>query len=432
MVPLRTRLSLLAALGLFELLLIGELCAEKRPSKAESFQADSIYEELKTEYLRLRNTDVDITQTPRWKELIQRIDEFIARYPAHPKAPFAWFKNAVLYEQLYRRFGEEDNLRRSCSYLEELARRFPKDDLADDALVRKADFLLYDLHEIEQAKDIYHEVWTQYPESDMREVARARLRSLESGEYAAYLSGRKAERTPVPRREGKEFLVMIDPGHGGDDVGARGQGGLLEKDVVLALAFELERLLKEKPGIAVRLTRTKDVFVPLAERIQLANDYEADLFISLHTNASPQGKLSGLETYYLDNRGDEASRLLVERENSSIKFEPGQGDLQYMLGDLIQNAKLEESIVLANFLQRSLINTLRGRWDFVKDLGVRKAPFYVLVGAHMPCVLVELFFIDHPIDGQRLAAKEFRRDMAQGLIKGIEDFLHRRMGAKRS
>ena len=216
---------------------------------------------------------------------------------------------------------------------------------------------------------------------------------------------------------------MLDPGHGGEDFGAVGKGGLLEKDVVLSVALELEALLKKELGALVRLTRRKDSFVPLMERTNLANDFEADLFISLHSNASPSGQIAGIETYYLDNAGDKSSMKLAERENRSVQLEGPQADLSYMLSDLIQSAKMSDSMKLGKALQTTTYSFLNTKWEVGRNLGLKRAPFYVLVGAHMPCVLIEMGFIDNSTDGANLADKDFRADLARGLFLGIRKFL---------
>jgi N-acetylmuramoyl-L-alanine amidase len=200
-------------------------------------------------------------------------------------------------------------------------------------------------------------------------------------------------------------------------------GGLLEKDVTLSVAMELEALLRKDADIRVIVTRRNDKFVPLAQRTEIANSSHADLFISLHNNASPQHQLSGLEVFYLDLEGDDASRKLAERENASVQFEGAGGDLSYMLSDLIQHAKVGDSIRLAETIKREALGEVEERWGKFHDLGVKKAPFYVLVGAHMPCVLVEMFFIDNPEEGKRLAQREFRQSLARGLHRGIRHYL---------
>ncbi|NLF25814.1 MAG: N-acetylmuramoyl-L-alanine amidase [Deltaproteobacteria bacterium] len=220
--------------------------------------------------------------------------------------------------------------------------------------------------------------------------------------------------------------ILLDPGHGGEDLGAIGPDGLVEKDIVLDVAFKLEPLLKRNLGAEVFMTRRTDRALTLAERAAMANDYEADLFISLHVNASQRKRAYGLEVYYLDNTDDSSSIKLAKRENNTVSAGRLPGDLEFMLSDLIQNAKLDDSIVLAHSIGRAIYGRVAPNWRGIKYLGVKKAPFYVLVGVHMPCVLVEMFFVDHPRDAAKLARADFRQELAYGLYLGIQDYLRRR------
>ncbi|MBI2357900.1 MAG: N-acetylmuramoyl-L-alanine amidase, partial [Deltaproteobacteria bacterium] len=184
--------------------------------------------------------------------------------------------------------------------------------------------------------------------------------------------------------------IVLDPGHGGKDPGAIGIGGVAEKDIVLSLAKKLAKKLKQEMGVEVVLTRQDDTFIPLEDRTAIANAEEADLFVSLHVNASPNPNLRGIETYYLDNTNDEASIRLAARENATSRR--NISDLQFILSDLTQNSKLEDSITLAHRVHSSLVSHMGRRYRDLKDLGVKKALFYVLVGARMPSVLLETFF----------------------------------------
>ncbi len=381
------------------------------------------FEELKAQYLSLRNTDVDARRTNEWIELARQFEALVDQNPKFSGSASALFNASILYEILYQSFGGQDRITKSADLLERLARDYPGNNLADDALLKRGDIELFILKDRDLAKRAYLEIVEAYPKGDMREVASIRLEKLD--EYLTKGIQEEKEQIEEPKsKDGKRVpLILIDPGHGGEDLGAQGVAGLLEKDVTLAVAFELEKLLKERMGAVVRLTRRKDVFVPLAERTQLANDFDADLFVSLHNNASPGSKAQGVEVYYLDTSGSEAAHKLAERENASLQFEGSEGDLQFMLSDLIQTAKLDDSIILANILHRNIQAGLAERWPGVKGLGVKKAPFYVLVGAHMPCVLVEMFFIDHQLDGTRLGRKDFRVDLANSLYLGIKEFI---------
>ena len=195
--------------------------------------------------------------------------------------------------------------------------------------------------------------------------------------------------------------------------------------MVLQISLYLDQLIRERLRARTVLTRSTDVFIPLADRTRIANDKNADLFISIHANASEYKTASGVETYYLDNTNDKSSLRLAERENTSLEFGKGAGkdiDVSFMLSDLIQSAKLDDSISLAHELQQSLYTTLARYYHEVDNLGVKKAPFYVLVGAHMPCVLVEVSFIDHPLEGRRLTDKRYQRLIALSLYQGVRKF----------
>jgi N-acetylmuramoyl-L-alanine amidase len=218
----------------------------------------------------------------------------------------------------------------------------------------------------------------------------------------------------------KNITVVLDPGHGGDDPGAVGSEGLLEKEITMDVALRIKSLLTPH-NIRVVLTRETDTFLPLARRTRIANHQEGDVFVSLHVNASPSHKLTGLETYYLDNTDDQAGRKLAERENSVSGV--AVDDLSYILGDLIQSGKLEDSIRFARVLDRELVSHVAGAGRGVTSKGVKKGPFFVLVGAHMPCVLVEMLFVDNPDDARKLNSPAFRKQLSQGIAKGILRFV---------
>lgn len=225
-------------------------------------------------------------------------------------------------------------------------------------------------------------------------------------------------------KKSSKLTIVLDPGHGGTDLGAVGPDGLVEKEYVLELARGLrEELLRRRLGEVV-LTRNEDVELKLSDRTQLANNYEADLFLSLHANATSAHNASGLETYYLDMKGDAASRLLAERENASMGKQ-NLGDIEFILSDLIQTGKIEESIILTHALHNSLVKRLKPHYSALRDHGVKKGPFYVLVGAHMPCTLAELLFIDSKSDSKRIQDPKFREEIVVGLADGIEKYLRK-------
>ncbi len=229
-----------------------------------------------------------------------------------------------------------------------------------------------------------------------------------------------AAREPKPIPMSGIHKIVLDPGHGGKDPGAIGVGGIAEKDIVLKVAKKLAERLKKELGIEVVLTRHDDTFIPLEDRTAIANAQRADLFVSLHINASPNPDAKGLETYYLDNTNDEGSIRLAARENGTSR--KSISDLQFILSDLTQNLKLEDSITLAHQLQSSIVSEIGAKYGEVKDLGVKKALFYVLVGARMPSVLVEMFFITNKAEGSSLARRGYRDTLVDALFEGIKKY----------
>lgn len=201
--------------------------------------------------------------------------------------------------------------------------------------------------------------------------------------------------------------------------------------MTLAIAKEVARRLEQDPEVDVVLTRTADETVSLEQRTALANAKGADLFVSIHANASESQGASGVETYTLNNTDDRATMRLAALENGLVftgANSPGDGggdetDLAYILSDLLQTGKEDESIALAEAVQGNLVSYLRGKWRNVSDLGVKKGPFYVLVGAYMPCVLVEVGFLTHPTEGQRIASQRYQRDIAEGIRQGVRAFV---------
>ena len=229
----------------------------------------------------------------------------------------------------------------------------------------------------------------------------------------------KSKVAPAPPVQGLRKIVL-DPGHGGKDPGAIGNGGIAEKDLVLSIARKLAAKLKKEMNVQVVLTRNDDRFVPLEDRTALANAEDADLFISLHMNASPNSEARGIETYYLDNTSDEAAIRLAARENSTAR--KNVSDLQFILSDMTQNLKLEDSITLAHRLQGAAVGGMGKVLGEVKDLGVKKALFYVLVGARMPSVLVEMFFISHREEGRAMSQGLYQDAMVDALFDGIQKY----------
>lgn len=221
-----------------------------------------------------------------------------------------------------------------------------------------------------------------------------------------------------PRYRMAPLRVVVDPGHGGTDPGAKGPTGTMEKDVTLAIALKLRDRLKSIPGVEVLMTRDTDVFIPLQDRTRLANENNADLFISLHANASPRADRYGLETYYLDNASDEAAAKVAASENESMK---DRGGLDFILQDLVVGGNVEYSRRLAHSIHDAMWQMLQGHYPAksVKNLGIKTALFYVLFGARMPSILLETAFISNAGEEIRLTDAAFQDQVADSVLDGI-------------
>ncbi len=451
---------------------------QQQPARQRSFsQARFLYDQVKT-------VDPRVTNLMEWERAASEILKFLKESPKSKDAPQAMFALGRLYEKTFQARQFRTGLTRAVYFYEKLSHDYPSDGLADDALLSLGELRKSGLGDDVGARAAYSEIVDRYKSGDRFAEAEKRLRALELSEVKATAAspvkpapaldngpeiGQKtpdklAEKNPaiVPekspekvkdeggsllsgllggitgnkpsgkevyskKRDFKRALIVIDAGHGGEDLGALGQDNIPEKDVVLNIAMFLDELLRERLRARTVLTRGRDVFIPLPDRTKIANDNQADLFISIHANASVYKTARGIETYYLDNTNDKSSLKLAERENASLSFSGHQmGDLGFIMSDLIQNQKIDDSISLAHHIQDSMVGTLGRYYPDVKDLGVKKAPFFVLVGAHMPCVLAEVSFIDHPEEGRRLVDKRYQKLIAESMYRAVRDFFGKR------
>jgi N-acetylmuramoyl-L-alanine amidase len=220
--------------------------------------------------------------------------------------------------------------------------------------------------------------------------------------------------------------VVIDAGHGGNDTGAIGPSGVKEKDITLQIAKRVkEKLLGEFPDVEVIMTRDDDRTLALQDRTNTANSAAADLFISIHCNASPYKRVRGVETYTLNITHDRYAMKLAARENA----EAGEGsisDLEFILADLAMKSNVDDSVRLGRSVQKSVMKNLKKRWSDVPDLGLKHALFYVLMGNHMPSILVETSFLSNKTEEQRLASAAYQDSIANGILDGVREFIEER------
>jgi N-acetylmuramoyl-L-alanine amidase len=218
--------------------------------------------------------------------------------------------------------------------------------------------------------------------------------------------------------------VVIDPGHGGMETGAKGKFGNLEKDITLAISLKLKALIEKNMAFEVVLTRDRDVDVSVENRSASANNHKAGLFISIHANGAVQKKAAGSETFFLSlNATDEESRRLAYLENNSSalqsRIDPSSDDdLMMILWDMAQTAHIKQSSRLAELVQEELDSLLGTR-----NRGIKQAPFKILAGVACPAVLVEAAFISNPEEEQKLASEEFQAKVAEAIYSGLARYL---------
>jgi N-acetylmuramoyl-L-alanine amidase len=259
-----------------------------------------------------------------------------------------------------------------------------------------------------------------------------------SGRTRTRVASSKAMRESQPTSSGDRSLIralglkigkiVIDPGHGGHDTGTIGPNGLLEKDLVLDVSKRLGKLLEARLGADVLFTRRDDTFIPLETRTSIANQEQADLFVSVHANSSHDPDARGVETYYLNFTSSPEALEVAARENAAS--DKSIHELQDLVKKIALKEKIEESREFASDIQQSLHTGLAAKAPGMRDRGVKKAPFVVLIGANMPSILAEISFISNPGDERRLKNSDYRQRIAESLFRGISHYVNGLGGVK--
>ncbi len=215
--------------------------------------------------------------------------------------------------------------------------------------------------------------------------------------------------------------IVLDPGHGGTDPGCLGKGGSQEKDIVLEVAQALRKMLVEKSGLNVILTRESDIFVPLENRTVIANQKRADLFVSLHANATRNRKRTGIESFYLNFSPDPAVNETAARENATSAKNISQ--MKDIIQAIVRNSKIQESKELAERIHGGLLKALSAKYGPMNSLGVKGGPFWVLIGGEMPSVLIEISHLSNSQEEARLKTPAYRAVVVQGIYDGIMEYI---------
>ena len=218
-------------------------------------------------------------------------------------------------------------------------------------------------------------------------------------------------------------LIVIDAGHGGNDLGAKGYRGIQEKNVNLAIALRLKDILTSRYKYRVILTRGDDTFIPLPGRGKIANDNNADVFVSVHANAAPRRAAHGIETYYLGQGHSEEAKATAARENGKLVKSVKDDETQEILASMISTTKINQSSRLAGNIQNQLYQSMRKKYSGVKNLGVKEGPFFVLHDTNMASVLIEVGFVTNPREESRLKQSSYLDRLASSIAKGVSKFV---------
>jgi N-acetylmuramoyl-L-alanine amidase len=227
--------------------------------------------------------------------------------------------------------------------------------------------------------------------------------------------------TPPPSVAQGIQTIVIDPGHGGEMPGAVGPTGLTEADVVLDVSLRLKKLVEEKLGKRVVMTRSRDITVTLKERTELANQIKADLFVSVHANASTRRAAQGIETYLFGRATDERALQTAARENAT-DLKSAKNFQEVILNDLLRDFTINEALELAHYTQDAFEKTLIPDYP-TPSLGVKKAPFYVLAHTNMPAILAEISFVSNKVEEKRLRQGAYRQRISESIFKGLKEYI---------
>jgi len=448
------------------------------PATARAESAEKLYSKAKHSFYQLKGSADKMARRDQW---LNTIDDFLKVYHSNPRSYPAYkaiFTIGKLYEGLYEISRNPKDSDLALGYYGKLIQEFESDRLKDDALFRRGE-IYFDRGHHTLAEKEFEKITFEYSKGDRSAEARQRLKQIAALspqpaqiqvaqasppvekkvakkeemktkadseslfaqlEQLSPVSGvdieakptvpvasmpvKKTEPVEKKVAEKKVPLVILDPGHGGKDLGAKGKHGVVEKELNLNLAVKVKALLERKYNIRVHLTRSDDTFIPLKERGPIANRMKADLFVSLHANAATREAAHGIETYYLGRGLSEQAKETAARENGDLVYSIPDDQTQQILADLISNNKMNDSSRLAGRVQRYLFQKAKKRYRKVKNLGVKEGPFWVLHDTNMPSILVEVGFVTNAKEEARLKDEKYLDLLSEAVAKGIRDFLH--------
>lgn len=383
----------------------------------------------KPEDPRAEITSLRYHQHLEFIRIVLEIDKIREFYSAELKNPERFYLDIFQAKLTPSLHGKSFELQSSCIKTFRLAQKNP-------STVR----LTLELHpnskdreKIYYLKNPNRLVIDVYPKALAKEIKESAPASTTTAKPSGQTATRPKEQPPQPpspSSSGYSLIrqlglgvkrIVLDPGHGGTDPGCLSRSGLKEKDVALDIARRLKRILETQGQFEVFLTRDGDITLPLEKRTAFANQKGADLFISIHLNASPKKTRTGVETFYLNFSPDPAVNELAAKENASST--KNIREMKLIVEKIIKNSKYEESRDLAEKIHQNLLNHLKHNFGPRDDLGVKGGPFWVLIGSEMPAVLVEVSHLSNQKEEEALKTDIYREAVATGLFRGIMEYV---------
>ncbi|CAI2718007.1 N-acetylmuramoyl-L-alanine amidase [Nitrospina watsonii] len=410
--------------------------------------AKSLYSNAKKAYYQLLEDSSQVPRREDWLQVIHLFEKVLITYPQTDAAYKAIFTVGRLYQKLGVKLGSLKELQEAGRYFSLLLKEYPDGHLSDDSLFQLAGLDMQQ-KDYPAARERLQSLLKQYPNGDKAEASRGELKKLvrlvtqaptpEPVPTPAVEATNKDHLTPqkpesfqsapkpvAPKSVEKSKhvpLVVVDAGHGGKDHGALGHGGLREKEVNLIISRQVARILTKRYKLRVILTRDDDRFIELADRGKIANQKDADLFVSIHANAATHSSAQGIETYYLGSGSTEQARETASRENGTLIYSVADDEVQQILASLISTTKINDSSRLASKVQKTLYGNMAKHYREVHDLGVKEGPFFVLHDTNMPSILVEVGFVTNHREEKRLSSDTYQKALAESIAKGIYEFL---------
>ena len=409
-----------------------------------------LYYQAQKSYYHLMGSPAKQKFRHHWEKVIQDFSKVQTRFPKSPQAYKAVYTMARLYEGLNDVSKNTKDLDKALHFYKKVSHDYSPGTLTDDALFESAE-IYRDKRDFSSAAGILKTILEKYPNGDQAYKARQQYKHLASFaihkkrkpepvtikqvKLASSSKKRPDKRkilgkgkrdylnAPSSERVGRSTpLIVVDAGHGGKDQGAKSAKGVHEKDVNLTISRHVKAILENRFKYRVVMTRQNDTFISLKKRSEIANKQDADLFVSIHANAAKRKSAHGVETYSLGETNNKGALATAARENGELVHSVEDDITKEIIASLFTNKKINDSSRLAKTVQKNIYRSSRKQFRGLKNLGEKEGPFYVLHGADMPSILVEVGFLTNPKEAHMLTKPKYLYRLASSIAEGIHEY----------